>query len=259
MLHVGTSGWSYAEWKPDFYPPDVPRKDFLAYYGTRLSACEINATFYRDQERNVVERWAKAVPNAFRFAMKAHRTLTYGLSIAPDDARRDRLTTFLEQVSWLGAKRGPILFQLPPYRKLDLPALRALLARLPDGALPAFEFRDPSWDQHEVVATIADAGGTICYSDVGAAVPDGLPAGPCAYVRLRAERYPRDKRAAWRKLLEREAAGRDVYVFTKHEGVAVEDSSGGVGLALWLERYARAQPIRAGEPARSTSNQTAVT
>jgi uncharacterized protein YecE (DUF72 family) len=257
-LHIGTSGWAYPEWKPDFYPRDVTRSAFLSFYAGRLSACEINATFYKTQEREVIGRWALDVPEGFRFAIKAHRALTHGKSIAPDGFRAERLASFLETVSWFGPRRGPVLFQLPPYRKVDLDALSALLGKLPDALPVAFEFRDRSWDDPTVRRTILDAGGTICLADVGGGVPSELPAGRFAYVRMRAERYSRNKRAGWRKLLEREAATRDVYVFTKHEGVAAGDPFGGVGLAVWLRRYARAQPTVNGEGSRSSSNQTDV-
>lgn len=243
-LFVGTSGFSYPEWKPGFYPKEVPRSRFLEYYGSRLSACEINATFYKAQETEVLERWARAVPTSFRFAIKAHRALTHGKSIAIDDFRGERLTTFLEKIALFGEKRGPVLFQLPAYRKVDVPALKSLLGRLPDDLEVAFEFRDPSWIEEEAVPrAIGEHGGTICVADTDARVPVALPLGRFAYVRLRAPRYAEKRRAAWRKLLQREARERDVYVFTKHEGNEATDLYGGVGLATWLERYAR-QPVR---------------
>ncbi|CAN0490284.1 unnamed protein product, partial [Phaeothamnion confervicola] len=80
-LHVGTSGWAYREWKPAFYPEGLAQDRFLGHYGSVLSACEINATFYRLQSESSVERWAGAVPPDFRFAVKAHRRLTHTASL----------------------------------------------------------------------------------------------------------------------------------------------------------------------------------
>jgi uncharacterized protein YecE (DUF72 family) len=255
-LYIGTSGWAYPEWKPGFYPAEVPRSRFLAYYASKLSACEINATFYKAQERDVVARWVEQASDGFLFALKAHRALTHAKSIAPEGIRAERLATFLETASWFGKHRGPLLFQLPAYRKLDLEALSALLGRIPGGMPFAFEFRDASWNRADVVDAIVAAGGTICHSDTTGRVPDTFPPGPFAYVRMRAERYPTKKRAAWRKLLEREAGDRDVYVFTKHEGIPAGDPFGGIGLAVWLRRYA---PTLMRAPGKSTSNHTVVT
>lgn len=239
MLFVGTSGWAYPEWKPGFYPAEVKRSAFLSHYASRLSACEINNTFYKLVDDHVIKGWASDVPDGFQFAVKAHRALTHGKSIAPVDARGDLLRDYLARVNGFGTKLGPVLFQLPPYRKLDLPALESLLAALPRVLTFAFEFRDPSWDIPEVAESIAEAGGTVCVGDVLGNAPDALPPGRIAYVRMRANKYATRRRSAWRKLLEKEASERDVYVFSKHEGVPAGDPFAGVGLAVWLERYAR--------------------
>lgn len=246
-LFVGTSGWAYPQWKPDFYPPGVPRARWLSHYASRLSACELNATFYKVQERSVIEGWAGKVPEGFRFAVKAHRALTYGRSIAPDDRRAHLLDEFLEQTAALGSRRGPILFQVPAHRKIDTAALRELLQALPPDADHAFEFRDDSWKENDVVELIEASGGTICLSNVDAEPPDSLPGGAIGYVRLRAERYPPRQRAGWRNLLQSEAEARDVYVFTKHEEGPATDPFGGVGMAAWLQRYARTRSEAAGQ------------
>lgn len=258
-LFVGTSGWAYPEWKPEFYPKDVPQRRFLEHYSSQLSACEINATFYKEHEREVVERWAQEVPPHFRFAIKTHRALTHGKAIDLDGPRGERLRTFLHSIQPLAERLGPLLIQLPAYRKLDLDGLRTVVDALPSGQRFAFEFRDDSWNDPAVIDTITARGGTVCLSDKGGEVPLELPRGDFAYVRLRAERYPRNKRAAWRKLLERESGARDVYAFTKHEGVPAGDPFGGVGLAQWLERYARRQPARLSRRSENdSSNHTVV-
>lgn len=256
-LYVGTSGWAYPEWRPEFYPQDVPRSRWLSHYATKLSSCEINATFYKNQERSVLQAWAGQVPSGFRFAVKAHRALTYVKSIAPDGRRLELLRDFLAQADGLGESWGPVLFQVPAYRKPDLDALEALLGTLPLGLRFAFEFRETSWLETRAIDAVTERGGTICVSDVVGTSPHSLPPGDIAYVRLRAARYPNEKRAAWRALLQREAATRDVYAFTKHESTEVGDPYGGVGLAAWLHRYAR-QPARGRGEDRSSSNQTDV-
>jgi uncharacterized protein YecE (DUF72 family) len=236
-LRVGTSGWAYSEWKPAFYPADLPAKRFLEHYGRVLTACEINATFYRRQPPETFAKWAASVPASFRFAVKAHRLITYGKELAPDRAR-GIFDDFRESVAALGARRGPILYQLHPKRKRDDEQLARLLAQA--GPEPfAVELRDESWRSDEIDARVAEAGGTVSFTDEDARVPERLPPGPIAYVRLRSERYSRTSREAWRELLDREARARDVYVFARHEGVKAGDPFTGVGLAVWLVERAR--------------------
>ncbi|MDX6645476.1 MAG: hypothetical protein QOK40_1203 [Miltoncostaeaceae bacterium] len=235
-LHVGTSGWAYTEWRPAFYPAGMPESRFLDHYARVLTACEINATFYRLPTPSTVERWRAAVPESFRFAAKAHRRLTHGRTLAPDgEGSAEFLQRFLEAVAPLGSSLGALLVQLPPTRQRDDGALERLLAALPaDGPPAAFEFRHESWDDPAVRDLIAGAGGTVCLGHTGGPAPAELPPGPIAYVRLRAERYEPAERDAWRELLTREAAGRPVLAFAKHEGVPAGDPHAGVGLAEWL-------------------------
>ena len=232
-LYVGTSGYAYPEWKPDFYPPGVKQADFLAHYASQLSACEINATFYRLQRPETFERWRDSTPDEFRFAVKAHRRLTHGKSIAPKGVQRDFLDTFLKSLQPLDAKLGVVLFQLPPYRKKDTEGLRALLELVPEGRI-AFEFRDTSWNDPDVSRAIEERGGTLCLADTSGEAPAALPSGRIAYLRLRHERYTDEQRRAWREILTREGESRDVYSFAKHEGVPAGDPYTGVGFAVWL-------------------------
>ena len=75
--HVGTSGYSYKEWKGSFYPEDLPNKAMFSYYGERLGAVEINNTFYRLPNASVLESWADQVPDGFRFSIKASRKIMH--------------------------------------------------------------------------------------------------------------------------------------------------------------------------------------
>jgi uncharacterized protein YecE (DUF72 family) len=237
-LHVGTSGWAYPEWKPDFYPEGLARDRFLAHYSSVLSACEINATHYRLQSEYAVARWAAQTPEGFRFAAKAHRRLTHARALPPAEGG-DFLARFLESLTPLGARLGAVLFQFPPTRARDDGALAGLLACLPPGLPTALEFRHESWLVPEVEERVAASGGTVCVSETAGALLRRLPEGPLAYVRLRADRYSAEARDGWRDLLEREAARRPVYAFAKHEGLEAGDPYGGVGLAEWLAKGAR--------------------
>jgi uncharacterized protein YecE (DUF72 family) len=237
-LYVGTSGWSYPEWRPGFYPEGLPRSKWLEHYATVLTACEINATFYRLQSPDTFTKWSIGTPESFRFSTKAHRGLTHSKGIAPDSERRGLLDTFLGSVSTLGPRLGAVLFQFPPYRRRDDGGLKLLLESLPAGNPYAFEFRHRSWDDDGVRETIAGAGGTVCLSETAGEVPQALPPGPIAYVRMRHDRYSRKARAGWLELLASEAKERDVYAFAKHEGIPAGDPFGGVGLARWLAAHA---------------------
>lgn len=236
-LYIGTSGWAYKEWKPDFYPEKLPQAKFLRHYGAELTACEINATFYRMQTASTFTKWAAETPDAFRFAVKAHQGLTHGKEVA---AEPEFLDAFLRSLAPLGPKLGVILVQLPPYRKRDDAALERLFKGVPASRSIALEFRNATWDAEDVRARIAAAGATVCLAETEGKAPAALPPGRVAYVRLRGERYDDAARAAWLELLRRESAARDVYVFAKHEGVPAGDPNAGVGLAQWLMRQVRA-------------------
>jgi uncharacterized protein YecE (DUF72 family) len=233
-LYVGTSGWAYKEWKPGFYPEGLPQASFLQHYATQLTACEINATFYRLQSESTFTRWAAGTPESFRFAAKAHRRLTHSRQIAPDGEQRGFLDTFLKSLSVFGPRLGVVLFQFPPYRSRDDDAFGRLLEALPAGVRYAFEFRHDSWDVPDVYDRIADFSGTVCMSDSTGSSPVALPPGPFAYVRLRTDRYDDASRSAWKDLLLAEAQDRDVFAFAKHEGIPTDDPYGGIGLAVWL-------------------------
>ena len=238
-LYVGTSGWAYKEWKPDFYPQELPQTRFLEHYCSALGACEINATFYRRQAPETFDKWASATPEGFRFATKAHRVLTHARSFEFDERRRSWLGDFLGSVARLGPRLGAVLFQFPPYRRRNDDALRVLLDALGGTVPAAFEFRHESWGGDDVAKLIADGGGTVCVSNTDGIAPEALPPGPLAYIRLRTDRYSPEQRAAWLELLRREARDRPVFAFAKHEGIPTEDPFGGVGLARWLVQQTR--------------------
>src|SRR5579871_2411225 len=113
---VGTSGYSYKEWKGPFYPKDLPAADFLAYYAARLSTVEINNTFYRMPTDKLVDGWAEEAPESFTFALKAPQRITH---IAKLQDTAQTTEAFVRVASRLGARLGPLLFQLPPFLKKD--------------------------------------------------------------------------------------------------------------------------------------------
>lgn len=237
-LFIGTSGWAYKEWKPDFYPAGVPQARFLQHYATVFNACEANGTFYKVQPPTTLEKWDSQTPAHFRFVSKVHRGLSYMKQMTPpDEQRRIFFKDFITSLEPLGEKVAALFFQVHPRRKADVEDLQGLIETLPGGIPPlAFDLGDESWRGKGVEEMVAAKGHTVCFSEREGAAPDALPPGPLAYVRLRSQRYEPEAIRAWETLLEREASERDVFVFSKHEGIETSDERGGVGLAQRLAR-----------------------
>jgi uncharacterized protein YecE (DUF72 family) len=218
-LWAGASGYAFKEWRGSFYPEKMQPEAMLAWYGERLPAVEINNTFYRMPKVEVLAQWAAATPAAFRFAIKASKRITHDARLAAD-AAADSVAYLYKNLAALGAKRGPVLFQLPPFLKKDLPRLQAFLALLPPGHLAAFEFRHDSWFDDEVYALLQGAGAALCLSEREDATPPPLvETAAWGYVRLRLEQYTDADLAAW---AERLSATRwqQVHVFFMHEPTA---------------------------------------
>ena len=148
-IFAGASGYSYKEWKGDFYPEDIKPDAMLAYYAERLPTVEINNTFYRMPKKDVLENWASSTPKDFRFAIKASRRITHMARLKADEAA-DSVAYLYKNLAALGARRGPVLFQLPPFLKKDLPRLTEFLGLLPKEHRAAFEFRNESWFSDDV-------------------------------------------------------------------------------------------------------------
>src|SRR5688572_12083033 len=163
-LKAGASGFSFKEWKGPFYPPDCKADAMLAYYAQRLATVEINSTFYRMPKSSVLASWTTQVPEGFRFAIKASRRITH-IGRLKADAVADSVAILYRTLAALGARRGPVLFQLPPNLKIDLARLEAFLALLPAGHGATFEFRNPTWFEDEVYAALRAAGAALCLSE----------------------------------------------------------------------------------------------
>src|SRR6202171_5035701 len=115
-LLAGASGYSYKEWKGSFYPESIKPDAMLAWYAERLPTVEINNTFYQMPKVSVLENWARSTPQSFRFAIKASRRITHMARLKADTAA-DSVAFLYRNLQALGAKRGPVLFQLPPFMK----------------------------------------------------------------------------------------------------------------------------------------------
>ena len=211
---IGTSGYSYPKWKGSFYPAKIPAKQMLSFYSSRFQSVEINSTFRSLPSASVLESWAEQVPGQFRFVLKAPQKITHIRRLKDADAT---VGAFLEVAGALKKRLGPLLFQLPPNFKKDLPRLIAFLALLPKGCRAAMEFRHPSWFDDEVFALLSKHKTALCIADT-----DGGPKIPIeataqwGYVRLRKSNYSAAALKAWAVNLKAQP-WRECFVFFKHE------------------------------------------
>ena len=194
-LYVGTSGFSYPTWKPEFYSAGTPQREFLRTYAERLPSVELNATFYQLPSEERLRGWAEQTPPGFRFAVKMNRRATHfgDLSV---------VGTFCERVRVLGERLGPILVLLPPSRPRDDGWLELLRGSLDPELEYAFEFRNASWEGIEGMQLVNSLEGEA----------------PFRYLRLREPPYDEAALAGWaeklRPLLADEVR---VYAYFKHE------------------------------------------
>jgi uncharacterized protein YecE (DUF72 family) len=218
-LWAGASGYSFKEWKGNFYPEKIKPEEMLAFYAERLPTVEINNTFYRMPKVAVLETWAGSTPERFRFAIKASRRITHLARLKAETAA-DSVDFLYRNLAALGAKRGPVLFQLPPFLKKDLPRLSEFLRLLPEGHGAAFEFRSDSWFADDVYDALKTAGAALCLSErEDNAPPPLVETAPWGYVRLRLETYSDDDLERWARRLEA-TSWREIYAYFMHEPTA---------------------------------------
>jgi uncharacterized protein YecE (DUF72 family) len=213
---VGTSGYSYKEWKGTFYPEDLKAADMLHYYAERLATVEINNTFYRMPTDSVLENWAGQVPKGFTFVLKGSQRITH-MKRLKDAA--DPVAYFFRTAAALGPRLGPVFFQLPPNFKKDVPRLRDFLALLPAAPPVAFEFRHESWFDEEVYDALREKGVALCAADTDESGDQGAPIVPTAawgYLRLRRAEYDDAALLAWIGRVHAQPWER-AFVFFKHE------------------------------------------
>ena len=215
-IRVGTSGYSYAAWKGSFYPEDLPAAKMLSFYATRFPTVEINNTFYRMPRASVLSAWCEQVPDGFVFALKASQQITHRKRLKES---AEPLRFFLETATTLGDRLGPVLFQLPPNLKKDLPRLTDFLALLPPARRCAFEFRHDSWMDDEVFGALSKSGAALCVAeDDERSTPLAATAG-WGYLRLRREEYTSDEIGEWARRIG-EQPWEEAFVFFKHEDEA---------------------------------------
>lgn len=162
-LRVGTSGYDYSHWRDRFYPPDLPKKEWLSFYAARFDTVEINATFYRLPRPETFDRWAGLAPPGFTYALKFSR---YGSHLKHLKDAAQTVGLFLDRAERLGPTLGPILVQLPPRWNVDPARLEAFLEVAPKRHRWALEFRHPSWLCPEVLRILRRHRAALCIHDM---------------------------------------------------------------------------------------------
>jgi len=211
-LYTGTSGFSYATWKGQFYPPGLSGAKMLAYYAERLNGVELNGSFYHTPPESTLLKWAAETPPGFRFCMKANRGLTY----SAEGFDRVGLARILgERVAPLGERLGPIFLQFPPTRQKNVPLLDSLLGALARPA--AVEFRHVSWFDDDTYSVLRQHNAALVVTDEEKwpRAPT-VDVGSTAYFRLR-RGYTNVSLRTWvAEVSSALASHQDVHVYFKH-------------------------------------------
>lgn len=239
-LWAGASGYAFKAWKGVFYPDKIAPEAMLAWYAARLPSVEINSSFYQMPQASVLAQWARVTPEAFRFSIKAPRRITHEARLAAD-AAAEAVVTLYQNLAALGAKRGPVLFQLPPFLKKDPARLQDFLQALPADHRAAFEFRHDSWFDDEVYTLLQAAGAALCWSQrEDCAPPPLVQTAPWGYVRLRLEHYAEADLAAWASRLAA-TQWQEAHVYFMHEPTAPGDAA--ALLRLQAARCCASMPV----------------
>lgn len=212
-LYVGTSGYSYKEWKGSFYPEKLSAKKMLGYYGERFRTVEINNSFYQMPKPAVLEAWVAEVPADFKFILKAPQRITHFQRLKNSGEAVEEL---LEVAKVLKKRSGPILFQLRSDMRKDATRLGDFLKLLPKGRA-AFEFRHATWFDDEIFGLLRKRRAALCIAEAedGPKVPF-VSTADFGYIRLRRPDYGDAELKTWVKRVQRQD-WKNAFVFFKHE------------------------------------------
>lgn len=216
-VHIGTSGWHYQHWRGNFYPPELPVRDWLGFYYRHFETVEINNSFYQLPSENTLRTWHASVPGGFTFAVKASRFITHMKKLTDP---RISSALFFDRMVLLGEKLGPILFQLPPHWRPNLDRLDAFLAALPGGHQYSLEFRDFSWLIEPVFEVLARHNAALCIYNFNHLTSPVTSTASFVYLRLHGPggpyqgKYSSEEIVAWAKEIARwTRQGKEVYCY----------------------------------------------
>lgn len=214
---AGTSGFAFKEWKGPFYPEKMKNDDMLGFYAGRFPVVEINNTFYRLPKESVLTDWAAQVPDGFTFAIKASQKITHFTRLKPESA--DAVTYLLKVTQALGAKLGPILFQLPPNLKKDFDRLKAFVETLPSSRKYTIEFRHESWFTDDVYDLLRARDIPMCIIEQEEFASPVVATASWGYLRLHRFDYDASSLAEWAKRIKAQSWSEAIVIFKHDEGV----------------------------------------
>jgi uncharacterized protein YecE (DUF72 family) len=200
---IGTSGWTYDGWRGPFYPKDVAKKNWLAFYASQFPTTEINGSFYRTPSLAAVEAWREQTPREFLFAWKASKFITHWKRLS--EKSDNSIALMQTRLKQLGPKTGPVLFQLPPRFVADRERLAGFLKMLPRCYAYAFEFRHKSWYEDPIIDLLREHDISLCLSDHHDAPSPWIVTARHVYVRGHGpggrykDNYPDKTLRAWAK------------------------------------------------------------
>lgn len=217
-IFVGTSGYSYKEWKGSFYPEKFSEKNMLHYYSGHFNTVEINNTFYKMPKKDVLASWRDQVNEDFRFVIKANKRLTAFKNI---DDIRDSFKWFCDNIDIMGRSLGVVLFQFPPFIKVNPEKLESLLDIMPEKMKGAFEFKSSTWFKNEIYDLLKNKGAALVISETDEEKdPELIHTSDWGYLRLRRTDYNSENLKDWAEKIQQQN-WEEVYVFFKHEDEAL--------------------------------------
>jgi uncharacterized protein YecE (DUF72 family) len=217
-FRIGTSGWTCDDWRGSFYPREIPKRRWLAWYAAQFTCTEINGSFYRTPSIEAVQAWHDSTPANFRFAWKASKFITHWKRLST--ASKNSIELLISRLVVLGPKCGPVLFQLPGRFEADRERLAQFLKMLPRAYDYAFEFRHASWYETPIIDLLRENDVSLCLSDHHLAPAPWTSTAQHVYVRGHGPtgrykgKYPEATLSVWaRKIRSWRKSGKTVYVF----------------------------------------------
>lgn len=216
-IRIGASGWHYKHWVGPFYPPKTAPARMFEHYLKYFDTVELNNTFYRLPGESALRNWREASPANFRFAVKGSRFITHMKKLKDPEAS---IARFFDRIDILGEKAGPVLFQLPPGWAADPERLDRFLAALPGHYRYAFEFRNETWNDEEILSILRHYGAAYCIYDLAGYQTPLITTSDLVYVRLHGPGgryqgdYPERTLDEWaRRIVGWSRESRDVWVY----------------------------------------------
>lgn len=180
-IRIGTSGWYYNHWHGLFYPETIAKHKWFEHYTKHFDTVEINSSFYHMPKPENVKKWFASSPENFIYAVKANRFITHLKKLRNVESQ---LTIFLQSVSHLKEKLGPVLFQLPPSLHKDFSLLKDFLSLLDKKVFGVFEFRHKSWYEDKCFSLLDDFGSAFCVHDMNGSQTPRVIASNVIYIRF---------------------------------------------------------------------------